>query len=85
MKRQNAVSGHLRTNLPRDHSAAHTHSDRELRAVQKGAIRVDQPSTRKTNRLQIAVRLAPAIFIDDICKRDTADRPKPAHRVADWQ
>jgi hypothetical protein len=27
MKRQNAVSAHLRTNLPRNHSAAHTHSN----------------------------------------------------------
>jgi len=27
VKRQNTVSAHLRTNLPRDHSAAHTHSD----------------------------------------------------------
>jgi hypothetical protein len=27
VKRQNAVSAHLRTNFPRDHSAAHTHSD----------------------------------------------------------
>ena len=26
MKRQNAVSAHLRTNLPRDHSAAQTYS-----------------------------------------------------------
>jgi hypothetical protein len=35
--------------------------------------------------LQIPVRLAPPVFIDDICKRDTADWPKPAHGVADRQ
>ena len=26
--------------------------------------------------------MAPAVFVDDIAERDTADWPKPAHRVA---
>ena len=32
--------------------------------------------------LQIPVRLAPLVFIDDIGQRDTADWPEPAHWVA---
>jgi hypothetical protein len=35
--------------------------------------------------LQIAVRLAPLVLIDDIGERDTANRAKPAHGVADRQ
>jgi len=35
--------------------------------------------------LQIPVRLAPSVFVDDIDQRDTADWPEPAHRVADRQ
>jgi hypothetical protein len=35
--------------------------------------------------LHIPVRLAPPVFIDDIGEGDAADRPKPAHRVADRQ
>src|SRR5437868_13767836 len=33
----------------------------------------------------ISVRLAPSIFVDDIGQRDTADWPKPTHRIADRQ
>jgi hypothetical protein len=35
--------------------------------------------------LQIATRLAPLVFVDDIRERDTTNRLKPAHGVADWQ
>ena len=33
--------------------------------------------------LQIPARLAPSILVDDICERNTANRPKPAHRIPD--
>jgi hypothetical protein len=35
--------------------------------------------------LQIPVRLAPPIFVDDIGVRNTADWPEPPHRIADRQ
>ena len=35
--------------------------------------------------LQIPVRLAPPVFIDDIGERYTADWPEPAHGIADRQ
>jgi hypothetical protein len=35
--------------------------------------------------LQIPVRLAPPIFIDDIGQRNAADWPKPSHGVPDGQ
>ena len=78
MKRQNAVSAHLRTNLPRGSLGGAYHSDTASFAMfRKARSGVDQPPTRKTNQLQIAVRLAPAIFIDDICERDTANWTEP--------
>ncbi len=35
--------------------------------------------------LQIAVRLAPQIFVDVIRQGDAANRPEPTHGVADRQ
>jgi hypothetical protein len=35
--------------------------------------------------LQIPVRLAPPIFVDDISESDTADGSEPSHRVANQQ
>jgi len=35
--------------------------------------------------LQITASLTPSIFVDDIGEGDAADRPKPAHRITDWQ
>ncbi|HEY4858866.1 MAG TPA: hypothetical protein VII14_02890 [Xanthobacteraceae bacterium] len=35
--------------------------------------------------LQIPIRLAPSVFIDDIGQRNTANRPEPSHGVADRQ
>jgi hypothetical protein len=40
---------------------------------------------RALGPLQIAVRLAPAIFEDDISESNTADWPEPSHRIADRQ
>jgi hypothetical protein len=47
-----------------------------------------QPSRERSRvpwSLQIPVRLAPSIFVDDIGDRDTADWPEPSHWVADRQ
>jgi hypothetical protein len=33
--------------------------------------------------LLIPISPAPLIFGDDICQRNTANRPEPAHRIAD--
>jgi hypothetical protein len=33
--------------------------------------------------LLIPISPAPLIFVDDICQRNTANRPEPAHRIAD--
>ena len=33
----------------------------------------------------ITVMLPPSIVVDDIGERDTANRPEPAHRIADRQ
>jgi hypothetical protein len=40
---------------------------------------------RYLGSLQIPVRLAPPIFVDDIGQRNTANGSEPAHRVANRQ
>ena len=40
---------------------------------------------RYLGSLQIAIRLTPSIFVDDIGERHTANWPKLSHRIADRQ
>ena len=98
MKRQNAVSAHLRTNLPRDHSAAQAHSDTasfvisERRDPGQSTLNEKNKSrhwlyyrgiTQSFRLLQITVSQSPPIFIDDIGERDTADWPEPTHGISE--
>jgi hypothetical protein len=78
MKRQNAVSAHLRTNLPRDHSAAQTYSDTASFVISERRDRQSTLNEKNKSRhwlyyrgitqsfrlLQITVSLSPAIFVD---------------------
>src|SRR5271166_427550 len=87
--------------LPRDYSAAQTFSVTAAFLMSERRDPVDQSSTSKSRSgqpvilsrddagcswsLQIPVRLAPPIFVDDIGQRDTANWPEPAHGIADRQ
>jgi hypothetical protein len=97
MKRQNAVSAHLRNNL-----RGITRRRRPLRhsrvpEVRKALCGLTNPQREKQIRtigyaiedhagfgsLQIPVGLAPPILVDNLGQRDTADWPKLAHGVTD--
>ena len=87
MKRQKAVllaEGQTRGRADEDANIVRLNTVRRgiTNTVASEPVRVTQGCSWS---LQIAVRLTPPIFVDDIGERDTANRPEPAHGVADRQ